>query len=75
MEWQPIETAPQGKVILICDRKGEMPYTIAVAECSEKGILCYSGTCEQVDFEPEFWGEMGADNPFHTPLPAPPVTA
>lgn len=65
--WQPIETAPEGETILVCDRSGAMPYTIAKVIVSG-GVAFYQGTDEEVDFSPEFWIHLGSGNPFHTPV-------
>jgi hypothetical protein len=70
--WQPIETAPEDEVILVCDTNGERPVTIAVVERFGNS-WAYVRSHEVIDFTPECWLERDISrNPYHVALP--PVT-
>lgn len=71
MKWQDIGSAPEDRIILVCDERNGMPWTIAKVE---RGAFAwwYAGSDEPIDFDPVYWIERDIeDNPFHMPLPTP----
>lgn len=70
MEWQPIETAPNGQSLLVAD---SVAHTVAKAH-RRGDIWAYGGVfddwIEEVDFEPRWWLPRDYEgNPFFAPLP------
>lgn len=70
MEWQPIETAPTGKLgaiqMLLCHSKKK--WVRMGRFYGEAGVWYYSGTNERSQ-----WAQVEGDEPTHwMPLPEPP---
>jgi hypothetical protein len=68
--WRDMETAPNGKVVLVIDENEDI--RLAAAHGTANVWLTERVECDL--FYPIGWQPLPADSPFDPPLPAPPTT-